>query len=80
MQRWQYHIHVVPSPAPLRVLNDLGADGWELVAVLAPGDGTREFHFKRPVAGPAGETASLRPAPPSMPALRPPSPAVRPPR
>jgi hypothetical protein len=48
---WEYTTHFYPrgSQAPIQELNKLGADGWELAAPLAGGEGlTHGFVFKRP--------------------------------
>ncbi len=48
---WEYttHFYARGSQAPIQELNKLGADGWELAAPLAGGEGlTHGFVFKRP--------------------------------
>ena len=48
---WEYttHFYSRGSQAPVQELNKLGADGWELAAPLAGGEGvTHGFVFKRP--------------------------------
>jgi hypothetical protein len=48
---WEYTSHYVDrgNQAPIQELNKLGADGWELAAPLAGGEGlTHGFIFKRP--------------------------------
>lgn len=41
MKRWEYRIWVVPTPNTMHeevidALNELGADGWEVIAVNVP--------------------------------------------
>lgn len=43
--RWEYL--VVTEPLDTRSLNDLGADGWELVAVVSPAHFVLHHFFKR---------------------------------
>jgi hypothetical protein len=44
-QRWQYKV-IVQSAVSEEELNALGAEGWELVGVVALPE-TRQFYFKR---------------------------------
>ena len=48
---WEYtsHYYGRGDQAPIQELNKMGADGWELAAPVAMGDGwTHGFVFKRP--------------------------------
>ena len=45
--RWTYRVEVVEG-LQVDVLNAIGADGWELVAVTPVGESARELIFKRP--------------------------------
>ena len=44
--RWTYRVEVVER-IDAAVLNEIGADGWELVAVMPSGEGRTELIFKR---------------------------------
>ncbi len=46
MQKWTYQ--VIHSYIDEAMMNELGADGWELVAVVALGIAV-SYYFKRPV-------------------------------
>jgi len=54
---WEYKKIEMDSTAHISVLNDMGSDGWELVAVLSK-DGHFDTlcYFKRPIA----HTESMR--------------------
>ncbi len=48
MSRWTYRVETVNDRIDPEILNPLGADGWELVAVMPSGDGRSDLIFKRP--------------------------------
>lgn len=50
MQKWEYATAAVLIHATQQILNNWGADGWELVQVLAMPDGNLVAYFKRPVS------------------------------
>ncbi|WP_018390725.1 hypothetical protein [Ancylobacter sp. FA202] len=43
---WEYH--VVETTLDSAALGELGAEGWELVAVVSPGHFVLHYFFKRP--------------------------------
>lgn len=46
MQKWEYKvIHLINVSDSIELLNSLGGQGWELVAV----DEARRYFFKRPI-------------------------------
>jgi hypothetical protein len=47
MQKWEYK--QLDAPADF-MLNEVGADGWEIVAVNMDTDGAKYFTLKRPVS------------------------------
>ena len=61
MPNWEYKLEInlgeqnaeIGAPDTTEVLNDLGADGWELVSVVEvttkTGGHNMAFYFKRPV-------------------------------
>lgn len=50
--RWTYHQERMTDASARRRLNELGADGWELVAVRPGKEGAApEWVFKRPLPG-----------------------------
>jgi hypothetical protein len=51
MTRWEYASIVQEAPANKATLDELGAEGWELVSVLqGTGTGSLLYIFKRPLA------------------------------
>ena len=48
ISRWEYASTVTPGPAPREQLEQLGADGCELVSVMDLGPGQLPYVFKRP--------------------------------
>ncbi len=56
MQRWEYKQTVIPGNVAMKAnLDEIGAQGWELVSVFMRYVGSWEtiFYFKRPVEDPA---------------------------
>ncbi len=45
--RWTYRVKIVER-IDADALNELGADGWELIAATPSGEGWMELIFKRP--------------------------------
>jgi len=55
--RWEYKVEEIPCEASddlRKDLNDLGRQGWELIAVAAT-EGVQFAYFKRPIAPRAAE-------------------------
>ncbi|WP_091970617.1 DUF4177 domain-containing protein [Propionibacterium cyclohexanicum] len=51
MRRWEYFTAPILSHVSQQILNNFGADGWELVQVVPGTDAnTVVGYFKRPVA------------------------------
>ncbi|WP_424463539.1 hypothetical protein [Pseudoclavibacter helvolus] len=51
MQKWEYFITPLPLHTPTVILNNWGAQGWELVQVSTNAEGGSVAYMKRPVAG-----------------------------
>lgn len=55
MTKWEYLTAPILVHMSKQILDNFGADGWELVAVVPGPDSTNPVaYFKRPVAGSQG--------------------------
>ncbi len=56
-QSWEYHVEMIQGGITPALLNQLGAEGWELAAVVPARDGsnTNYYYFKRLLLQPPAE-------------------------
>jgi hypothetical protein len=50
MTQWEYMVAPVLNHAAKQILDNFGADGWELVTITDNGSGNLVAYFKRPQA------------------------------
>ncbi|MFV0375119.1 hypothetical protein [Microbacterium sp.] len=62
MTRWEYMTTPLLIHNTAAILNNWGAQGWELVQVVPGPEGGLVGYFKRPVGGGADNNAGLRAA------------------
>jgi hypothetical protein len=49
MTKWEYQVAPILNHVAGQILNNFGADGWELVTITDNGTGNLVGYFKRPV-------------------------------
>ena len=50
MTKWEYQVAPILNHAAAQILNNFGADGWELVSIIDNGSGNYVGFFKRAVS------------------------------